>query len=722
MRFYCTQHGEDIYTPANHVGRVICPGEGEWHHVGHNFPAERYWEYCSGCAAIWFYKQEDFPRELCPACKRVLTLSHLCHKCETLSYRLASVYAPDTPAAVKDASCGSCGAELGGARWHFCLTLGRTYLTARDTCPFCTAGFFPATSGDLASALTIGDQYQQMRLASLKDDRPSLVASSSKNGSGALFSLLAGSRDAIVLPRAATREKIVQNARVYRRVFDWRDDWTGDLLVERPAIFERDGNLWKLKEIGTLAGRIAENGAADKGSTVSVMVESLPTVAAEPVNPVEAEPPVAVAVESLTPTAIEFSPALAATEKPEGETVAEESDDKNVIGTIDVIDPTADVVVIPPTEAAPNEVHDHEVAAPQQQPEIIQAPKRSVYHHTQHPNDETHDETVEHRDVEAGGERDGVEATRQSFQVPQRHHHLPGYLYGLGALIVTTGIIAVFAFWLSGKSTITGINKNSAPTPAVSPQPEAKTSVTPSATASPVPTPVALANMRYFPPGNFTAGRDDGTEFERPAHPQPITKGFYIDIKEVTCRQYEAYLSTRPYAPAPAGWRGRMCPAGQEEMPVTGVDWYGAKAYAESKGMRLPTEMEWEYAARWNTGFLYPWGNEWRPAAVNAGRSQRYIAPADSYHEGATAYGLLHMSGNVWEWTSSDFTAYEGGELPHSSRARGIVDIGGKVIRGGAWNSGPQHATTTYRMGYLPRGAGDYRNTGFRCAKDVQQQ
>jgi iron(II)-dependent oxidoreductase len=565
----------------------------------------------------------------------------------------------------------------------------------------------------LAAALAVSDQYQRMRLAALGDDRPALVAQSGRNGRDALFGMLAGPRDAIVLPRAATREKVVQHARVFRRVFDWPADWAGDLIVERPAIFERDGNEWKFKEIGILAGSIAENGVVVEGLLVRGVVESSPPVAAEPLNSVVAEPPVDVAAEPPTPLAVDLPPALPAAEEPERETVAEELGGKNVAGTIEVADPTANAVVGLPTEVAAVETHDAEV---EQQPKIVQAPEHSTGPHVQHLNDEA----AEHREVEAGAERDDVKANGDALKDPHRHPHIQGHLHVASALIVIIGIMAVIAIWLSGKMAPPINNNSSAPTPAVSPQRGVKTSVTPTATPSPAPTPLAHENMKYFPPGSFTAGRADGTEFERPAHTATITKGFYLDIKEVTCGQYEAYLTTRPDAPAPAGWRGRRCPAGQEELPVTGVGWYGAKDYAESKGMRLPTEMEWEYAARWNTGFLYPWGNEWRPDAVNAGKSQRYIAPADSYHEGATAAGLLHMSGNVWEWTSSDFAAYEGGQLPQHSRARGIVDVGGKVIRGGAWNSGPQHATTTYRMGYLPRDAGDYSNTGFRCAKDEQ--
>lgn len=699
MRFYCTRHQQDFYTADNHVGRVICHEGSEWHHIGYNFPAERYWEHCHGCAAIWFYKEENFPREKCPACKRRLVPSHLCHNCETLGYRLASVDAPATPAALKDTSCGSCGVKLGGARWHFCLTLGWPYLTARVACPYCSAGFFPATSDHLTAALAVRSQYQRMRLAALGDDRPALVAPSSKNGRDAHFGLLAGPHDAIVLPRAATREKVVQYAHVFRRVFDWPADWTGDLIVERPAIFERDGKKWKFKEIGILAGSITENGAVAEGSTVSGAVESLPTVAAEPLTPVVTEPPVAVAAEPFKPLAVEPPPAGPVAEAPEREPVVEEPGGRNVVGPFEAADPTANAVVGLPTEAAV-ETHAAEV---EQQQKIIQAPAHSVQ-----PFD---GEAAGHLDAEANGE---------AFQDINRHRRIPGSLYVVSALLLIGGIIVVIALWLSGRTAPPINNNNSAPTLAVSPQRVGQTAATPIATASPVPTPVAPDNMKYFPPGSFTAGRDDGTEYERPAHTATINKGFYLDIKEVTCRQYEAYLTLRPGSSAPAGWRGRRCPAGQEELPVTGVSWYEAKAYAESKGMRLPTEMEWEYAARWNTGFLYPWGNEWRPDAVNAGRSQRYIAPADSYHQGATASGLLHMSGNVWEWTSSDFAAYGGRQLPRSSRTRGIVDINGKVIRGGAWNSGAQNVTTTYRMGYRPRGADDYSNTGFRCAQDAQ--
>lgn len=218
--------------------------------------------------------------------------------------------------------------------------------------------------------------------------------------------------------------------------------------------------------------------------------------------------------------------------------------------------------------------------------------------------------------------------------------------------------------------------------------------------------------MVYLSGGEFTMGSDTGDEFERPAHKVRLAP-FYIDISEVTCEDYLKF-ATAEHHRLPSNWTKENFPPGAAKQPVTGVDWYDATAYAKWAGKRLPTEEEWEYAARGKNGGLYPWGNDWKPNAANAGDSNaKHLSDIGSYPGGKTATGIMDMIGNAWEWTASDVVAYPGGHF--SSHVPKKV----KVIRGGSWQESKQQATTTYRGFLEMSGAEDYSATGFRCVRDA---
>ena len=215
--------------------------------------------------------------------------------------------------------------------------------------------------------------------------------------------------------------------------------------------------------------------------------------------------------------------------------------------------------------------------------------------------------------------------------------------------------------------------------------------------------------MSYVPGGIFTMGSNAGDEYERPAHKVTLSP-FFIDKYEVTCEEYARFLAETNHPRLPIGWRGRSCPDGSGRMPVRGVSWDDASAYARWAGKRLPTEEEWELAARGTDARRYPWGDDWRPGLANAdGRSG---AAEVGQYGGASPSGAFDMVGNVWEWTASQPATYPGG--PVLTLKAGDF----RVIRGGAWSTPKSQATTTYR-GYLERGSGDIDKTGFRCAKDV---
>jgi len=195
-------------------------------------------------------------------------------------------------------------------------------------------------------------------------------------------------------------------------------------------------------------------------------------------------------------------------------------------------------------------------------------------------------------------------------------------------------------------------------------------------------------DMVYVPGGTFTMGRDTGDAAERPSHHVAVAP-FFIDKASVTRQDYNKFNRS-------------ALPTSHKAFfgnTVTGVTWDLAKRYCEWAGKRLPTEEEWEFAARGTDNRIYPWGNDWQY------RPQGNVSP----------FGIFAMVGNGWQWTASDFVAYPGGQLP------GDLPIGPlKVIRGGNFDSDQNQATTTYRRGYPGSGNYDYSNTTFRCVKDVK--
>jgi formylglycine-generating enzyme required for sulfatase activity/predicted Ser/Thr protein kinase len=221
--------------------------------------------------------------------------------------------------------------------------------------------------------------------------------------------------------------------------------------------------------------------------------------------------------------------------------------------------------------------------------------------------------------------------------------------------------------------------------------------------------PTAPAGMVYVPGGEFTMGRDDGDEYERPAHKVTV-KPFFMDQYEVTNQDYAKFVKATNHR---APWTNGSYPANAARKPVTDVAWDDANDYAKWAGKRLPTEEEWEFAARGTDGRRYPWGNDWQQGLANADDAGKSLTDAGST-KGASPYGVMDMVGNAWEWTATKLVAYPGGQV--SNQMPGDL----RVIRGGSYTESKDEATTTYRRGYPARGNYDYSNTGFRCVKDVK--
>jgi serine/threonine protein kinase len=264
------------------------------------------------------------------------------------------------------------------------------------------------------------------------------------------------------------------------------------------------------------------------------------------------------------------------------------------------------------------------------------------------------------------------------------------------AAVVVVALIGGLIVWLmSGSST--NENANASPTSQAS------------SNSGPANAPAAPAGMVYVPGGTFTMGRDNGAdEAERPEH-QVTVKPFFIDVNEVSV---EDHLKT---IPTPIGQKGRHLSDDEKDKPTVGLSWDAAYNFCKDLGQRLPTEEEWEFAARGTDGRIYPWGNNWQANAANAAGESSGVKDVGSYKKGASPFGAYDMVGNVWEWTSSDFRAYPGGRLPSGTSGGDL-----KVIRGGSYESSKAYATTTYRTGWPARSAKTYDQTGFRCVKDVQ--
>jgi formylglycine-generating enzyme required for sulfatase activity len=230
----------------------------------------------------------------------------------------------------------------------------------------------------------------------------------------------------------------------------------------------------------------------------------------------------------------------------------------------------------------------------------------------------------------------------------------------------------------------------------------------PPVASTPAP-PVPPAGMAFVPSGDFLMGSDDGDSISKPPHFVTVAP-FFMDVTEVTNGQYAEFVNATGQVPPPS-WKDGVYPEAEANFPVTGITWYEAAEYAAWKGKRLPTEAEWEFAARGTEGRRFPWGDEWDPAMANVGGGSKGLRPVGQ--GGVSPFGMYDMAGNAWEWTSSDARSYPAGkEFPRSKMRL-------KIIRGGSWQSDERSATTYFRGYYGAAGEREYNGTSFRCVKDL---
>ena len=218
-------------------------------------------------------------------------------------------------------------------------------------------------------------------------------------------------------------------------------------------------------------------------------------------------------------------------------------------------------------------------------------------------------------------------------------------------------------------------------------------------------TPADLGDMVFIPGGKFLMGTDElasaGDEDERPLHEVEVAD-FYIDKYPVTNRQYYQFVLSDGYKPQ-GNWQKYFEP-GTADMPVRGVTWEDANQYCRWAGKRLPTEAEWEKAARGTDGQLYPWGNDWSSDILPRG-SLNYRLVLNQKAE--SPYGVLAMVGVLWQWTSSSHAAY-----PYDPNASGEL----KVLRGGAFSNGRNIIRCANRYPEDP--SVSFNTFTFRCARD----
>ena len=245
--------------------------------------------------------------------------------------------------------------------------------------------------------------------------------------------------------------------------------------------------------------------------------------------------------------------------------------------------------------------------------------------------------------------------------------------------------------------------------------------------------------MVHIPPGHFIFGtnkKDEAAEALSLGIPKPwyadetpqqkiFLKGFYIDVFEVTYERYKKYVDDLGAIP-PGNWVSNNFPAGKDKEPVTWVTWFDAANFCQWAGKMLPTEKQWERAAKGTESNEYPWGNEYQPGLANLSKragSKNKPVNVGSFPKSATKEGVHDLVGNVWEWVRDDYKPYKG-----STHKNEYYDSGYKILRGHSAsdighfpgdlyaNAIKMFARSGYRQFANPDEPGP--DVGFRCVSE----
>ncbi len=241
----------------------------------------------------------------------------------------------------------------------------------------------------------------------------------------------------------------------------------------------------------------------------------------------------------------------------------------------------------------------------------------------------------------------------------------------------------------------------------------------------------APPGMVPIPKGMFIMGSNDHGDDEAPEH-EVYLDDYFIDPQEVTASEFAQFLNSiqdfkKFYRDTKYGTlvhdmdKGWLARPGFESHPANNVSWYGAEAFCKWKHKRLPTEAEWEKAARGTKGFVFPWGND--PISPQRSRyklqwteeiAHNVMVPVNSMPEGASPYGLLHMLGNVKEWVDDWYDREYYKEEAHKMNPPGQIGGEFKVLKGGSWRDLRIFVYASFRNNSYPQTAMD--DYGFRCA------
>ncbi|TDJ52087.1 MAG: formylglycine-generating enzyme family protein [Nitrospina sp.] len=193
---------------------------------------------------------------------------------------------------------------------------------------------------------------------------------------------------------------------------------------------------------------------------------------------------------------------------------------------------------------------------------------------------------------------------------------------------------------------------------------------------------------------------------------------FYIDQYEVTNREYKKFVDDTQFHELPGHWEDGQFPKGKGGLPVTNVTWREALAYALWAGKRLPTEEQWEKAARGTDGRLFPWGNEYQKGWANVGvDGAKAPVTGGSFPKDVSPYNVYDMAGNAMEWTLSWYQAYPGNDYPFKKFGKQF-----KVLRGNGFQKGGHYFLEAYRYAFYRTEANPeeyFENVGFRCVRPV---